>query len=364
MKTAKLILAALICTLMPAMTFGQSDTYRGVSPVYIPGTQMDEANSIKTISQVSAQADVPQSETSNNSVSTGNSVQPVTSCGCQSGCGCGPDCCGSRCGCRGRVGRSFFQCLPPIGPIKLSLDCSRNCGGGTCGDCGCCDNRGLLARCLPFRIRVRSNACSRYVSFFGGYTALENYDGFVNFGTPMTREITFKDGYNLGAAIGRRWPNNFRSEMELVYRRNSADVYNQGSFVGNDFVPTATFDAINQFSSFSWMTNLLYDFNIRSNRTVPYIGLGCGLIWADGDIITPDLNRTDSINSEARWAYQLIGGISRQINCRLQGYVEYRYQGTSGFRVRDASMPNIDIGRFALQSSNVLFGFRWNLRNR
>ena len=157
MKTAKLILAATICFLLAGVTFGQSSTYhRGVSPVYIPGTEMDEANSIKTISQVSAVSDVAPQPAGGDVSANGGCT---SGCGCNAGCGCGSGACGTRCGCRGRVGRNFFNSLPPVGPIKFSMDCSR--AGDSCGDCGCCDNRSLLARCLPFRIRVRSNACSR-----------------------------------------------------------------------------------------------------------------------------------------------------------------------------------------------------------
>ncbi len=352
MKTAKLLMAACVCILSTDVANGQTDRYRSISS---RGTTSLFRN-VSAFDETSSVIDQSQSNVVNGSQATSGGVVATNShCGCESGS------CGSACSNGNGVGCNFFNRLPPIGPISFSLNCSRsNADDAGCGECY--DNRSFLARCLPFRIRLRSNACSTYVSLFGGWTSLEDYDGYVNFGTPMTRQISFKDGYNVGAAIGRRWPNNFRTESEMVYRRNSADLYSEGSFVGSDFVPTATFDAVNQISSFALMNNLLYDFRFSGNRTIPYVGVGLGFIWADGDIITPDLNRTDSVNSDVRWSYQLIGGVSRQINCRLQGYVEYRYQGTSGVRVRDASMPDVDIGRFALQTSNVLFGVRWNLR--
>ena len=173
----------------------------------------------------------------------------------------------------------------------------------------------------------------------------------------MTRLVDFNDGWQLGIKRGRTFANGIRMESELTYRHTTNDTYSLGNFVGPNFVPTATFDAIDSVYQLSSMTNVLYDFR-NSSGTTPYIGVGLGGVYADGDIITPAVGVNNFIEDYA-FAYQLIAGASRRISGNAVGYVEYKYFGSSGVDVEQVGVAGA-VGDFDLQSNNVIFGIRWN----
>ncbi len=376
MKTAKLLLGALICISLWASTAqGQSENRRGVKPVYIPGVVAAEgtnnsANNKQPISKVKTTRSTTKPATSKSNVLPASNASPapiqavpgLSYSGCNGDTGCGSGC-GSGCGCDDQVGRSFFGRVGARSPIRVNFTTDEpECECGAESDCCCqCDGRTGLRRFLP-TIRVRTNACNKYISVFGGYVDLEDFDG--DGGGGMSRLISFNDGWSIGFARGRRFPGGLRLESETTLRHNTVDEYSQGNFVGMDFVPTATFDSIDSLYSVSSLTNLLQDFRGFGPRTVPYVGFGLGSIFVDGDIVTPGLGRTDYIDDGA-FAYQFIVGVTRKINCRMEAYTEFRHFGTSGLDVEtDTNMAGPDLdGEFDYQSNNVVFGLRYTIPN-
>ena len=170
----------------------------------------------------------------------------------------------------------------------------------------------------------------------------------------MTRLIEFNGGWQLGIKRGRIFSNGIRMENELTFRHNTNDTYSLGNFVGQMFVPTMTVDATDSVYQLNSMTNVLYDFQ-NYGRTTPYVGIGMGGVYADGDIVTA-LPTNDFIDDWA-WAYQLIVGASRQINSNASAFAEFKYFGTSGVEVENAGGV---VGEFDLQSNNLIFGIRVN----
>ena len=368
-----------------------------ISPVYIPGTKLDAKKTIKTSTSKSTTGITKSSTSPSYFGTTGSSISnrlPVvpaksatsqcTGCDCGSsgcdsggcdsggiGCNCGQggydgvgknylDCgCDSgSCGCgggRSRVGSSFFGAVRNLIPIKVSFN--RQGEGGCEGtNPGNCQTFG--GRLLPFTARLCSNHCARYISLFGGYVDLEDYDGVL---PPDTRLIDFNGGWQLGLKRGRIFDNGIRLESEFTFRHNTNDSYSLGNFVGMDFVPTMTVDATDSIFQISNLTNVLFDLqNFSTDRTTPYVGFGLGGVYADGDIVTA-LPTNDSIDDYA-FAYQLIVGLNRRINDTVSGFAEFRHFGSSGVDVENAA--GMMVGEFDLQSNNLIFGLQFIRPNR
>lgn len=404
MKTARNL---FVCTLLLAIAGPGFAQESGVSPIYIPGTKLGIKKTVKKVDSTKSVTELTSTRVNSRLAKSKSIPTPIktatssriapspglvshcdnrSSCngscdqgcsGCQTGCTCDPctslcgcncgyDECEDDCGCglfrRGRIGRSFFGRVRDRMPIKFSVNRGGR-GGAVAGGCDGCDSGcescapqnceyigGRFARFLPVSVRMCSNHCCKYTSIFGGYVDLEDYDGI---GPAGTRLIEFNDGWQMGLKRGRVFENGVRLESEFTFRHNTNDTYSAGNFVGMNFVPVATFDAIDSIYQLSSMTNVLFDLqNLSRGGITPYVGLGMGGVYADGDIITPAIGGNDFIEDYA-WAYQLILGANRSIRENVIGFVEYKYFGTSGVDVENAMGV---VGEFDLQSNNVIFG--------
>ena len=290
-------------------------------------------------------------------------------CDCNSGgCDCGSCTCDDKlcergdCSCD-QPGTSFFGRANNRSPISFSISRS---GSGTCKKkkaCTCGYNErnpgSRLAKLLPVSVSVRSNHQYRYISLFGGYFDLQDYRAPTGING---RSIDFNDGWQAGAKIGRAFANGIRLESEYTFRHATIDTYDVGNFVGPDFVANASFDAIDDLYVLSSMTNLLLDLKRFCRRgTTPYVGIGFGGAYVNGDIVTPDLGRTDVID-DTTFAYQFIAGVSKRLNRYVEGFAEYKYFGTTGVEVENEA--GVVFARdFPFQSDNVLFGLRIAIPN-
>ena len=371
MKTVNQILVGALFVCIASTATAQD---KRVSPVYIPGARLDFNQTVKNV-EAAKSTRVANANNSIHSKSLGTSsiigtstrpakpIMPSTSIvgqsGCDSGCGCESGGCSTGCGCD-RVGRSFFGRVRDLIPIKVNFNrgdisgcCDEGCSPGNCEILG-----GRFAQFLPVQVRMCSNHNCKYVSVFGGYVDLEDYDGVA----AATRLIQFNGGWQLGLKRGRIFDNGLRLESEFSYRHNTADDYSLGNFVGPDFVAMSTVDATGSVYQISTMTNVLKDLNALSvNGTTPYVGFGLGGVYADGDIETA-LPTADNISDYA-FAYQLIVGLSRQISSNVNAFAEYKYFGSSGVEVENSGMA-MAVGEFDLQSNNVIFGLQFIRPNR
>jgi opacity protein-like surface antigen len=104
-----------------------------------------------------------------------------------------------------------------------------------------------------------------YVSVFGGASFSRLQSGFNIF----EYDIKMKDGFSVGAAIGRQLGNGFRAESELSYMRNAHKAFR---FRNGSFSP----DIMDGESAALFMMGNLWK-DIRLSDTVqPYIGGGLG----------------------------------------------------------------------------------------
>lgn len=343
MKTARWLLV-VVCVFNAQMAFGQYKN--GVPPVYLP----EGAKNVYEVGKLKSNSwtNVTNTPVSNRMTADGaiDNVSPVASTGAA--------CCGDGCNqpCCRQVGQSFFRgggcgsdCRTGSGKIRFSV----NRGPQTCNQCGA-DNRTLLQRILPVSISMRSNHESCYTGIFGGYHDMQDIRA-------VDRLLDFDDSFILGFTRGRRFCGRIRLESEFAIRDAPAGDYFEGSFVGEDFVPTATYDGEDGFTILTSMRNVLFDFN-RCGQLQPYVGLGLGGALVTGDYINDAIGRADWINDVA-FSYQFIIGATRRLRgTNNDAYVEFRHFGTSGLELEnDAGDPVTD---FALQNNTVVFGLRFN----
>jgi len=285
-----------------------------------------------------------------------------------------------------RIGQSFFGRTGKCSAKGSS--CERSIS-----DCVACDsaiNPSDYRRGSQVNFLQRlNNYNSRYTSIFGGYVDLEDYDGTVTLdpggptippapptpptppaapptaptippaapapptAPPTTRFIEFNGGWTIGGKRGRVYDNGVRLEGEFSFRHNTIDTYSLGSFVNDEFVAAQTFDAVDSVYQLSTLTNVLVDLRrLQVLGTTPYVGVGVGGVFVDGDIIVPEVNGNLFIDDYA-FAYQLIAGVNYKLRNNVSAFFEYKYFGTSGVDLEDATSS---IGDFDLQSNNISFG--------
>lgn len=112
--------------------------------------------------------------------------------------------------------------------------------------------------------------------------------------------------------MGYGFTNGFRTEAELVFRRNNIKT-----------------DGLNgEVDSLAGMANAYYDFTSLNMPVVPYVGAGAGYAQID-----PSVN--DGINV---FAYQFMGGLSYPFSQNASAVLGYRYFATSDMEDKTPGM--------------------------
>jgi opacity protein-like surface antigen len=165
---------------------------------------------------------------------------------------------------------------------------------------------------------------------------------------PTSQLGSFNDGWAIGVAAGRRFKQAYRAELEFAFRRNSAAVWNVDGVVE---------DWDGDLDTYFGMTNLYHDcINWTWRGMTPYVGAGLGFAIFDGDLDTA-LARFKI--DEAAFAYQGITGVTKRFHRAVDGFVEYRFVGTTDVSLtRTTPNPEQGFGDFHGEFHNVLFGIR------
>jgi opacity protein-like surface antigen len=121
-----------------------------------------------------------------------------------------------------------------------------------------------------------------YVSVFGGMSFSRAQAGYF----ASQYEIKLKDGFSVGAAIGRQLGNGFRAESEISYVQNSNKAYRADN---GSFDP----DMNGETAAVFMLGNLWKDFRF-SDTIQPYVGAGLGTATLIAD--ENDDHRWDDIN--------------------------------------------------------------------
>ena len=199
--------------------------------------------------------------------------------------------------------------------------------------------------------------CPRnYVSFFGGYSNIDDFQREVS--TGGTLDITsaqMLDGWGIGGAIGRQIHPLFRIESEFAYRSHEAGNWREETFTNGILTATNTVGAAGSLATYSWLNNFVIDFPPRrQGRPNFYAGGGIGILFADGNIVTA----TNTYNvSDSSFAYQFLAGLNIPLRDRIDWFTEYRFTGATNVTVDDLTTP-ASLGSFDLESHNVFFGIR------
>lgn len=148
-------------------------------------------------------------------------------------------------------------------------------------------------------------------------------------------------------ALGYRYGNGFRAELEGGWRDNEVDsVFGPGSGTGD-------------ITARSLMANVLYE--IRTNRRLmPYVGGGLGYAQVEYDGVAPSVGAvpaTTVSDEDNVFAYQGIAGVSYWVSDAVELSTEYHYMATQDPELSTGAGVGVD-GEY--QSHAVLVGLRWN----
>jgi len=152
-----------------------------------------------------------------------------------------------------------------------------------------------------------------YIAADGGVVWTSNQDFGPGAGTPITYDLGFGAGAQVGYAFGGP-----RVEFEYNYRYNKADsIGSAGGSVG----------ANGHISANSFLVNFLYDFDTGS-KWVPYVGLGLGMADVSATTIKPNA-MTGGLSgfldgSSSKFAVQFIFGAEYLASDRVGIFIDWR----------------------------------------
>lgn len=149
-----------------------------------------------------------------------------------------------------------------------------------------------------------------------GAGAAFEHDSSFSVGTSRN-SVDYDWGWGAEAALGYRFGNGFRTELEVAYRGNN-DV---------DSVSGALIPSKGDSSSWAAMLNVLYDVDVFDNeRFMPYVGAGFGAIRSQYDNVGPALGLATSIDdSSFDFGWQAMAGLTYQATDMLDVYAQYKY---------------------------------------
>jgi OmpA-OmpF porin, OOP family len=165
--------------------------------------------------------------------------------------------------------------------------------------------------------------------------------------TQPDHKLSFDPGWGVTGAVGYKYGNGLRTELELGYRSASKESITNP--LGN---PALGVDG--DLGVGTAMANLIYDMDVNFVLT-PYVGVGVGYahVW-DEDLRIADSASTlleASDESAGAFAYQAIGGFSYDFAPHWAATLDYRYLATT----------ELDFGNEKVEysSHNVMLGLRY-----
>ena len=164
-------------------------------------------------------------------------------------------------------------------------------------------------------------------SFYGSFSGMVSVaeDSTIEADGVDAGELELDTGFGLAVALGKKFDNSFRGEIEYTHRKNefadASDVYAH---------------------TYTTMFNLVYDIENNSSIT-PYLGSGLGVGWLEG---------ADGLE----FAYQFLGGINYAVTDRTDLILGYRYAGMTD---ADRDVAGVNLSS-SIDSHNFEFGVRYS----
>ena len=153
-------------------------------------------------------------------------------------------------------------------------------------------------------------------------------------------------GFLLEGAVGYSYGNGVRAEFALGYRQNDLDEF--------EVPPVAPVSADGDFSAFTVMGNVYYDFDLDGTGGIgsgvtPFVGAGIGAAFVETEVRAfggVPLSAEDQ--DDTAFAWQIIAGLAYEISPDVTATVSYSYFAT----------PDIDFDGVGYEyaSHNILAG--------
>ena len=187
-----------------------------------------------------------------------------------------------------------------------------------------------------------------YVSVFAGASFLNDVNTIYDFdSTPYT--VKTNAGYLLGGAVGVKWNDLLRTEVELSHNRWNANSFNDS---GGSFAP-----ASGPISTTYLLGNIWLDIPTQSAFT-PYVGGGLGVGWAWADV-SFDGNTYGYGSGGSAMAYQLGAGVKFAVNDQFDIDLGYRFKALSSVNFPDRDGSGNYNGA-TLNSHNIQLGLTYH----
>jgi opacity protein-like surface antigen len=221
---------------------------------------------------------------------------------------------------------------------------------------------GLAACVAPSTGHAVDLALDPYVEYNAGLTLMRNQNLTRANPPGLSGRVESKPGFNVGGAIGTKFLQHFRTEINVGYRQNDVDKI---------AIQAGANDGDGTFSMLHVLTNAYaeYDFNVG---VIPYFGLGIGygLIALDANNETNTL-QIDSDDNAFIWNVMVGGSIplhnprnpERPTTVFNFGY-RYLQSEDLNFRARLNTIPSGPTGPIARQvdseydAHELVFGLR------
>ena len=197
-----------------------------------------------------------------------------------------------------------------------------------------------------------------YVSVFAGASILSDVNTVWQNSTGATFGTTYslrtKMGYLLGGAIGVKWNDRLRAEVELSHSSWSVTdvlVKQKG---------TSLEKATGSISATYLMGNVWLDIPTQSAFT-PYVGGGLGLGWASADSpFFGGLSWGYGSGEKAGLAYQLGAGVKFTLSDKLDLDLGYRFKGLTGIDFNNIGDGGGTYDGAVLYSHNIQLGLTYH----
>ena len=216
----------------------------------------------------------------------------------------------------------------------------------------------LFAAVSAVAIAPAANAYEGLYGAVGAGLSYMQHDRDVESDGLWDSEADYDNGIGVYTALGYDYGNNWRTELEFSYRSNDVRHF-AGDGLGFAGWSGGTLNG--DLQSYAVMANLLYDFDLGSDRVTPYVGVGVG-----GAITEANFNGSSPAGTimvddgSKRLAYQGIAGLAFALAENLSFDVSYRYFGTTE-NTFDASGTGVGATiDHQVNSHNLFAGLRWN----
>jgi opacity protein-like surface antigen len=160
--------------------------------------------------------------------------------------------------------------------------------------------------------------------YFAGYMGLNigTKGDFDESTTGRSGNFEFDNGMSFAGAAGLRLTQQWRIEGEISYRKTDFDRVN--------FDGAGNFKEGGEMSTWLYMVNAYYDFDLKWKNVQPFVSAGIGLASHSGDINDGSALAPDASGSSIGFAYQVGGGLKYRVSDDMAFTGGYRYLGTTG----------------------------------